>query len=242
MTEGKQAPDGSLEIHLLGLVDFDAALALQERLVFDLSGRTDHTGALLICEHPPIVTLGSDASSADLLREPAELARDGIDTRWLGRGGGACCHAPGQLALYCLLPIDRMGMTLSTFRNNLEEACIAACRDVHVPARRLSSTPGVWGRAGQLAVTGIAYKNGVTSHGLFLNVATDPSFLAVCRSSPADDPSTSMQAQLLQRIPMNRVREALLRHVQTLFGYTESHIYTGHPLLRRTSRKVCLHV
>lgn len=242
MGDKSAASPGSLEVHLLGLVDFEAALALQERLVFDISGRDDRTGAILICEHPPLVTLGADGSAAHVLTEPHALARDGIGVRWVGRGGGACCHAPGQLAIYCLLPIDRMGLNLQEFRASLEDACVAACHEVHVPARRRGSVPGVWGRGGQLAVTGSAYKNGVTCHGLFLNVSPDPSFLEVCRSNAEDEPSTSMQAQRLQRVPMNRVREALVRHLESRFEYDESHIYTGHPLLRRTSRKVCLHV
>ena len=40
--------DAALEVHLLGLLDFDAYLALQEHLIFDISGRADRQGALLL--------------------------------------------------------------------------------------------------------------------------------------------------------------------------------------------------
>jgi len=235
-------PRDSLEIHLLGLVDFDAALALQERLIYEISGRNDLTGSLLICEHPPTVTLGASASATQVLTSPAELGQMGIDVRWVGRGGGACCHAPGQLAVYPILPIDRLGLTLSDFRDRLEEACISTCHEVHVPARRRAEFPGVWGRGGHLAMTGAAYRGGVTYHGLFLNVAPDPSFLGLVQTNPAGEPATSMQAQLIRRVPMARVREALIRYLASGFGYQHTHLYTGHPLLQRTTRKVCLHV
>lgn len=238
----RSEPRDSLEIHLLGLVDFDAALALQERLIYDISGRADRMGSLLVCEHPPIVTLGASASATHVLTPPAELAPLGIDIRWIGRGGGACCHAPGQLAVYPILPLDRLGITLAEFRTRLEEACVATCHEVHVPARRREEHPGVWGRGGHLALTGAAYRNGVTHHGLFLNVSPDPSFLRVVETNAAGEPATSMQAQLIRRVPMARVREALTRHLAAGFGYELTHLYTGHPLLQRTTRKVPFHV
>lgn len=232
----------SLEFHLLGLVDFDAVLALQERLIYDLSGRQDRLGSVLICEHPPVVTLGAGASAIHVRESREVLAQSAIDVRWVGRGGGACCHAPGQLAVYCVLPLDRLALDLSGFRERLEEACVQTCHEVHVPARRREGSPGVWGRGGHLAVTGAAYRNGVTCHGLFLNVAPDPSFLALAQTNAEGEPATSMQAQLLRRVPMGHVREALIRHLAAAFGYDQIHIYTGHPQLKRTTRKVCLHV
>jgi lipoyl(octanoyl) transferase len=233
--------EGSLEVHLLGLVDFDSVLALQERLVYEISGSQDQTGALLICEHPPLVTLGADATAADVLADAASLRRSGIDVRWLGRGGGAVCHAPGQLAVYAVLPLERMGLDVAQYRDRMEAACVSACQEVHVPARQRGQATGVWGRAGQLAMIGAAVKNGVVYHGMFVNVSPDPSFLALARSNPEGEPPTSLQAQLLRRVPMGRVREALARMIQSQFGYTASHHYTGHPLLRRTIRKVATH-
>ena len=236
------SPQESLEVHLLGLVDFDAALALQERLIYDISGRQDRMGSVLVCEHPPVVTLGAEASAVHVPESREVLSQSGIDVRWVGRGGGACCHAPGQLAVYCVLPLDRLGFDLRRFRDGLEEACVQTCHEVHVPARRRDGLPGVWGRGGHLAMTGAAYRNGVTCHGLFLNVAPDPSFLALAQTNAEGEPATSMQAQLLRRVPMGRVREAFIRHLAAAFEYEQTHIYTGHPLLQRTTRKVCLHV
>ena len=232
----------ALEVHLLGLLDFDAALALQERLVFEISGRNDTQGALLLCEHPPVITLGREGSIADVLADESELRSCGIDVRWITRGGGACIHVPGQLAVYPILPLDRLGVGLGDFRRRFEDALVGVCRDLRVPARSRAEEPGLWSRAGQIACFGAAVTSWVCSHGMFLNVDPDPGFLKLVRTNSAGERSTSLQAQRVRRASMSAVRESTIRHIVEQFGYERHHIYTGHPLLRRITRKVLLHV
>jgi lipoate-protein ligase B len=235
------AAAASLEVRLLGLVDFDAALALQERLVYELSGRNDAQGALLLCEHPPLITLGREASAAQVTADPDDLRACEIDVRWIARGGGTVVHAPGQLAVYPVLPLQRLGWGLDEFRTRLEEAAVSACRDVRVPAKRRASEPGLWSRCGQVAYFGGAVKSWISYHGLFLNVDPDPSFLSLVAGRPDGERPTSLQALLLRPVSMARVRESMIRHVASRFGYERFHIYTGHPWLKRTTQKVCLH-
>ncbi len=66
-----------------------AALALQQRLVYEAGGRQDATITLLVCEHPPIITIGRGGSRAQLRASAAELASRQIEVRWVNRGGGA---------------------------------------------------------------------------------------------------------------------------------------------------------
>src|SRR5207237_1247638 len=95
-TNWPKAGEASLEVHLLGLVDFDACLFLQERLVEELSQRDDGHGAVLVCEHPPLITIGREGSQAHILCEPQELVARQLEVRWLNRGGGCLVHVPGQ--------------------------------------------------------------------------------------------------------------------------------------------------
>ncbi|MBX3440919.1 MAG: hypothetical protein KF774_00835 [Planctomyces sp.] len=227
-----------LETHLLGLVDFDAALALQERTIYDLSGRDDRLGTLLICEHPPEITLGRDASRRDLLVSEEELAAREIPVRWTPRGGGAIIHAPGQLAIYPLLPLERLGLGVHEHRRRLEGALVAVCHELRLAAKRRESEPGVWTRYGQAAYFGAAVKSWVSCHGAYLNVTIDPGFLKLVAATP-NEPSTSLQALRLRPVSMNQVREAVIRHVAEAFGYRRTHTYVGHPLLVRTRRRIC---
>ncbi len=236
------ASAAALEVHLLGLLDFDAALALQERLVFEVSGREDAQGVLLLCEHPPVITLGREASIADVLADEADLKSIGIDVRWITRGGGTFVHAPGQLAVYPVLPLDRLGVGLHEYRRRFENALIAVCRDLRVPARSRPDEPGLWSRAGQIAYFGASVSSWVSSHGMHLNVNPEPSLLQLIRTNSSGERSTSLQAQRVRRASMSAVRESAIRHIVEQFGYERHHVYTGHPLLKRTTRKVLLHV
>ncbi|MFG0297449.1 MAG: lipoyl(octanoyl) transferase LipB [Maioricimonas sp. JB045] len=235
------AQTASLEVHLLGLVDFDAALALQEYLVFETAGRTDAQGTLLLCEHPPLITMGREASRTHLQTVAAELRRLEIDVRWLSRGGGAAVHAPGQLAIYPILPLDRLQLGLMDFRQRLEDAAAATCREVRVPAKRSDAQPGLWSRGGHVAMFGAAVKSWVSYHGMYLNVAPRPQYLRMVQTNATGDQATSLQAQRLRRIPMHGVRESLIRHISNRFGYERVHVYTGHPALRRETRRIIVH-
>lgn len=228
---------GSLEVRLLGCVDFDSALFLQERLVYELSGRDDAQGGLLLCEHPPLVTIGREGSREDVQVDPDELVSRGIDVRWLNRGGGCLVHAPGQLAVYPVVPLKRVGMTPGGFLGLLEESVIATCRDLRVKAWRSDARPGVFCRLGQFAHVGIAVKSWVSYHGLFLNVSPAMELMRLARSA-GGEPVTSLAAQRVRRTSMHAVREGIIHHLAAMLGYERHHVYTGHPLLRRTRRLV----
>src|SRR3984957_11678561 len=76
-----------LQAYLLGTVDFEAALVLQKRLVYDISGNRSQA-ALILCEHPPCITVGRQGSRAHILYEPEELHQRRWPIRWVNRGGG----------------------------------------------------------------------------------------------------------------------------------------------------------
>lgn len=237
-----------LEVRLLGLVDYDAAVRLQEWCVYELSGRSDTHGALLLCEHPPLISIGREGSRSQVTVGDPELRSAEIDIRWVSRGGGAVMHAPGQLAIYPVLPLERLGLGVGEFRRRLESAISNVCHDVRVPAKRMDSAAGLWSRGGQVANFGATLKSWVTMHGMWLNVCPEPGFLKLVTSDTpsADDYCvsrvTSLQDQLLRRIGMPAVRESTMRHVAAAFGYESVHTHTGHPQLQRTRRRVCVKV
>lgn len=236
------AAQGSLEVHLLGLVDHASCLQLQERMAFDIAGRRDTQGALLLCEHPPVITIGREGRALDVLADERTLESCEIDVKWITRGGGCIVHAPGQLSIYPILPLDRLAIRLPDYRERLESAVIDTCRELHVASKRQAEAPGVWGRAGQLAHFGAGVKSWVTTGGIHLNVRPESSFLRLVDANRLGVRSTSLEATLARPVGDAVVREALIRYICARFGYNRRHIYTGHPLLKRTRRLVCQHV
>lgn len=228
--------DGALEVYLLGLVDFDAALALQERLMRDVSGYDDGRGALLVCEHPPLITVGREGSRAELRCSQEELTARQIPVRWLNRGGGSLVHVPGQLVVYPILPVARRGWGLAAFRERLEMSLVDLCEEVHVRAWRIPEAAGVFCRSGQLAQVGVAVRSSISSHGLFVNVNPRMDALGLVRS--AFGRATSLAAERGNSVTMSAVRESLIRRLAVRLDYERYHLYTGHPLLKRTKRVV----
>ena len=218
----------------MGLVEFDALLGLQEMQIYELSGRDDLSGSLFLCEHPPTISMGREASTSDLRVDEAELSQQSIPVRWVSRGGGAFVHGPGQLAIYLQLPLSRLGIGLARFRESFELAVQQACREVKIPAKRDSGHPGLWSRNGQLAYFGAGVKSWVSWQGMFLNVSIDPRLLALTEATPEAGRSTSMQSQRLDPVRMPKIREAVVRALAVNFGYDMVDVATGHPLLTRS--------
>jgi lipoate-protein ligase B len=232
-------PEQSLDVYLLGLIEFESCLSLQERLADEISQRHDRRGALILCEHPPIITMGRDASHTHLACEPGELVVRRMDVRWLNRGGGAVVHAPGQLAAYPILPVDRLGIGLAELRARLELSLLDVCGEQRVAAWREATEPGVWCRCGRLAALGVAVRSGVTQQGLFVNIAPSMELQQFVRM-PSGGRVSSLAAQRVRPTSMHSVRESLIRNLSDRFGYEQFHVYTGHPALHRTRRVVAI--
>ncbi|MGE5191142.1 MAG: lipoyl(octanoyl) transferase LipB [Deltaproteobacteria bacterium] len=231
-----KAPPGALEVFLLGVVDFDAALFLQERLMMDVAQRDDGHGVLLACEHPPLITIGREGSQAHVHGHAEELTARQMEIRWLNRGGGALVHVPGQLALYPILPLARRGLGLAAYRERLEQALLDSCRELRIRAWRKPAAAGLFSRGGKVAEIGVAVRQGVSSHGLFVNV--NPRMDAIDLVRSGEGRASSLAAERGVPVPMPSVRESLIRRLAARLDYDRYHLYTGHPLLRRTRRVV----
>ena len=101
----------TLEVYMLGLVDFLEVQQLQRRIVYDLGEQGG--AALILCEHPPTISVGRAGSRAHIGPDDDTLRALGIKVHWVNRGGGCVFHLPGQLSAYFALPLESAGLTLS---------------------------------------------------------------------------------------------------------------------------------
>lgn len=225
----------ALEVYLLGTVDFDSAMFLQDRLHRDISQREDGLGALLICEHAPVVTIGREGSMRDLLAGPREFESRLLETKRVARGGGTLVHGPGQVAAYPILPVARANRQADEFVGRCLAAVCDMASEKKINASLTEDQTGVKSRCGQFGWVGAAIRDGVSSHGLFVNVAPDMEPFRLIRS-PRSVGSLSMQR--MSPVPMPKVRESLIRNLADQFEYENVHLYTRHPLLTRRTRKV----
>lgn len=220
--------------HLLGVVDFEACLALQQRLVYETSGRSDGHITLLICEHPPTITIGREGSRADVRFDSAELRSRGLEVRWVNRGGGALLHAPGQLAVYPIVPLEWHGYRVGDYVGRLEESLRAALAESGFQTLARGQRRGIWGRSGQLVAVAAAVKSWVSYFGAYINVAPPMQLVRGVRSDRLHaGPMSSLASERAHGLRMAAVRERVIRHLSSALGCPRYHVHSGHPLLAR---------
>ena len=226
------------EVRLLGRVDLPSVLALQKLIAHEVRQQGRVNAAILICEHPPVVSTGSDSSLLELPTDERELEARLLEVHRVRRDGHAILHQPGQLAAYVVVALDECGLSDSEFRWGLQEAVIRTCRESSVTAHRNQDPCGVYGRHGLVCELGIQVDRGVTGFGAFLNVS--------CRLDEARSLGRGLLGQRISSLNAERVRPSLMAHVRSSLiqnlceqvGYPEYHIHTGHPFLKRTRKLV----
>jgi lipoate-protein ligase B len=224
----------SIETHLLGQIDFDRALALQNHLLDQVAERDDGQICLLFCEHPAIITIGRDGSPADVHYELELLRRGQIEVRWVKRGGGALIHSPGQLAVYPIVPLGPRGMTPGEYLARLQSGIAAALADLRFPTESRPGQTGLWGRTGKVATLGVAVRRWVTYHGAYVNVCPSPGLFRLVESDVDESAGAStLVAEHRGRAQMPKVRAALVRRLSESLGCDHYHMHTGHPWLRQ---------
>ena len=149
----------------LGLTEYTAAWEAMRRFT---DGRTEAMAdEIWLLEHPPVFTLGLGGKEEHLL-DPGAIPVVRCD-----RGGQVTYHGPGQLVVYVLADLRRMGWGVKRFVNALEQAVIDLCVTWRILARRRSGAPGVYLDGAKVAAIGLRVRRGCTFHGLALNVNMD---------------------------------------------------------------------
>jgi lipoyl(octanoyl) transferase len=152
----------------VGVVDYLAAWELQREIHAQVvAGERPDT--VLLLEHPPTYTAGKRT-------EPHERPTDsgGAPVIDVDRGGKITFHGPGQLVAYPIVRLPRHVLVVD-FVRRLEEAMIAACRDLGVETARVPGRSGVWLKDPERKVgaIGLRVSQGVTMHGIALNCDVD---------------------------------------------------------------------
>lgn len=227
------AADAALQVYLLGSVGFDAALALQRRLVYQVSGAPE-TAALILCEHPPMITVGRQGSVAHIRYEPEELRARRWPVRWVNRGGGCWLHLPGQLAIYPVVSLHHLGLGLQDYMERLQGVIATTLRDFTVAAQTPPGQVGVWVGSRPIATIGLAVRGWVAYYGAALNINPDLEPFKHVRCTPAaEQMMTSLERERRGPLRVSLVRERLVEYFAQRFGFERTSLFFDHPSLRR---------
>ena len=226
-----------IEYLFLGRVPYDEALRIQaEVAALRLAGLIDNT--LLLLEHPPVLTLGRNASRANILASDELLSSRGVTLHEINRGGDVTYHGPGQLVGYPIFDLrslqnssgGRLGPV--DFVRMMEEALIRLCGVYGVRAGRIAGLTGVWcglheaepGPPGErkIGAIGIHVSRGITSHGFAFNVTTDlRDFRLINPCGITDKPVTSLNLEVPEGVTLPSL-EDIAHQSASQFGHVFS--------------------
>jgi lipoyl(octanoyl) transferase len=140
----------------LGTVDYATGLRLQQQLV-GLRKEEKIGDVLLLLEHSPVITLGRNAKTANVIASPELLAQRGVELFECDRGGDVTFHGPGQIVGYPIFDLRgfargaadapsalRKSLGAVDFVRRLEEVLIRTCADFAIPTKRIPGLTGVW--------------------------------------------------------------------------------------------------
>jgi lipoyl(octanoyl) transferase len=149
----------------LGLVEYEPTWRAMQRFTDERGPQTPDEIWLL--EHPPVFTLGMNASRDHLLA-PGDIPVVQID-----RGGQVTYHGPGQLVVYPLIDLRRAGLGVRDLVTALERGVIDCVAELGIRAECRKDAPGVYVQGRKLASVGIRVRRGASYHGIALNVSVD---------------------------------------------------------------------
>lgn len=122
---------------------------------------------LWVVEHEPVFTLGQ-AGKLEHVLAPGEIPVVHVD-----RGGQVTYHGPGQLVVYPLLDLSRLGLGVRDYVYGIEQAVINTLAQWNILGERREHAPGVYVGDAKIAALGIRVRRGCSFHGVAFNVAMD---------------------------------------------------------------------
>jgi len=195
----------------LGLLPFEEALAVQ-RATHARRLRGEIPDTLLLCEHPPVYTLGTNAPEGEVLAARAPVVRT-------DRGGRVTYHGPGQVVGYVIADLRARGWDVHRFCRDLEEIMLRALADHGLAARRVAGLTGVWLGDEKVGALGVRVRRWVTMHGFALNVDCDLRYYeGIVPCGIADRGVTSMARALGRPVDKEGVRGRCAARFREVFG------------------------
>ncbi|MEK3730845.1 MULTISPECIES: lipoyl(octanoyl) transferase LipB [Paenibacillus] len=165
-----------LDVTYTPMMNYGDAWELQKEIVagIDEGKRSEQ---LMLLQHPPTYTIGSQRHPEHLLLSREELEKRGIGLFEIDRGGDITYHGPGQLVGYPLLMLDAgKGLDLHAYLRNVEQVIIDYLASHGIESGRKPEYTGVWVGDRKICAIGVKFNKCrhqrafVTSHGFAFNI------------------------------------------------------------------------
>ena len=153
----------NLTFKSLGTVNYHETLELMRSHITE----KDFSNEIWLLEHPPVFTLGTAADNSHIL-DPKDIPVVQSD-----RGGEVTYHGPGQLVIYFLLDIKKLGCGPSKLVVSIQEFIKELLSDLSIESSFVEGAPGVYVNDKKIASIGLRISKNKTYHGVSINFDMD---------------------------------------------------------------------
>jgi lipoyl(octanoyl) transferase len=198
-----------MKIINLGLQDYTRTWDAMKNFTQARDANTEDE--LWIVEHPSVFTQGISGKDEHLL-ENSDIPVVSTD-----RGGQITYHGPGQLIVYCLIDLKRLGIGVKKMVSLIEVSIMDLLAKHQIESHTKTGAPGVYVDGAKIAALGLKIKNGRTYHGLSLNVAMELSAFAQINPCGYQGLKVTQMCDLTDNISLesiaNELTQILSNHV-----------------------------
>ena len=171
---------------------------------------------LWMLEHNSVFTQGLSGKPEHLLKATQ------IPIIQSDRGGQITYHAPGQLIIYCLIDIKRLGIGIKKIVSIIEQSLIEFLSTYDIKAHTLTGAPGVYVNSSKIAALGLKVKQGRTYHGLSLNIDMDLSPYKLINPCGYSDLKVTQMCNLTDNIlSISDIQQELSVHIINSINKTQ---------------------
>lgn len=200
-----------LHVRRLGLVEYEPVWRAMQVFTDE---RDDATAdELWVVQHPPVFTQGQ-AGRAEHVLAPGDIPVIQVD-----RGGQVTYHGPGQIVIYPLIDIKRMGLGVRELVRGIEQAIITVLQSYGIEAGPIEGAPGVYVDGVKIASLGLRIRKGRSFHGLAFNIDMDLEPFQRINPCGFEGLRVTQLSEFADEPSMIEVEDRLITRLSDLLGY-----------------------
>ncbi len=204
-----QLPD----IQHLGRTDYEPVWQAMKQFTEQRDAKT--RDEFWLTEHNSVYTQGLNG------RKEHVLNTGNIPVVKVDRGGQVTYHGPGQLIVYFLLDLNRLGIGIRKLVMSLEQAVINLLQAYDIDAHARRDAPGVYVGEAKIAALGLRVRKACCYHGLSLNLDMDLTPFSGIDPCGYKDLSVTQLADLTPEFSRQQVEQQLCSQLIKTIGYEQ---------------------
>lgn len=220
----------------LGIIDYKSAWDYQEKLLQENVAiktaarfNNDSTNVatkhhFLLCEHPPVYTLGKSGDISNVLISDEERNEKNIEFFRTNRGGDITFHGLQQIVGYPIIDLEKFYTDIGKYLRNVEEVIILTIAEYGIKGERSAGETGVWicpgikGLERKICAIGVRCSRWITMHGFALNVNTDLGYFNhIIPCGIVNKQVTSIEKEVGEKVNYEEAKSKIRKNFEIVF-------------------------